>query len=335
MNKKMIAIAVAAALPMAANAGVDFYGKGQVQLVDRSNDATGVIAGAADTRKLEDGTNSRFGLNASEDLGNGMTALAQFALRYDSADGGVLAHREQNVGLKGSFGTVRLGRNAGVYKGTNMDQFIATALEARNGGGNSTGAFGHNGFIPNTLKYSNKFGAVKFSALISLDDADNKGTGDNQVALDYKAGGLRLLAAVSNDGDKSTTTLLGPVVEDESRTKLAAQYKMGPWKFTAHLESIDNYSVNLDKLFGVAGGTFQSAVVDTDMTLLQADYTMGKNTFTLRLAEEDYDGATNDVTMVAFSHAMSKNTRIFAGIRDNDFEGWGWSATSVGMTVKF
>jgi hypothetical protein len=236
------------------------------------------------------------------------------------------------VGLSGNFGTVTFGRNAGAYKGTNLDPYIATTLEARNGGGQSSGAFGHAGFISNTIKYTNKFGPVKFSAIISADDADGK-SGDNQFALDYKSGPLRLIAAVSND-DKDTATATN---DEESRTKFAAQYKMGPWKFTAQAESIDKYRIDLSDYTGDAADDYSGAAsgIDTDMTMFMVDYKMGKNTITAKVAQEDYDGGEVDVTMVVLKHSFSKQTRAWIGTQMYDWDGGDASVVTVGMRKDF
>ena len=105
MHKKLIAVAVAAALvaPLASQAEMKIYGRAHVS-VDQLDDGT------------ESGTNvssnsSRIGFKADKELENGMTALfqAEQEIRYDNGSGADWASRDSFVGLKGDFGMVRLG----------------------------------------------------------------------------------------------------------------------------------------------------------------------------------------------------------------------------------
>jgi predicted porin len=329
MNKKMIALAVAGvmAAPI-ASAAPSVYGRVQAELADAEWTVDGNAALSDEGRNLVDNAMGRVGIKGSEDLGNGLSALYKYEFKTNTVTSGGLSDRATYVGLKGAFGTVTFGRNAGAYKGTNLDPYIATTLEARNGGGQSSGNFGHAGFINDTIKYTNKFGAVKFSAIISADDSDTT-SGDNQFALDYKGGPLRLIAAVSNN-DFDTD-------DEESRTKFAAQYKMGPWKFTAQAESIDKYRVDLSEYTGDPADDYSGAAsgIDTDMTMFMVDYKMGKNTITAKVAQEDYDGGEVDVTMVALKHSFSKKTRVFVGTQMYDWDGGDASVVTVGMRTDF
>lgn len=60
-------------------------------------------------------SNSKFGIKGQEDLGNGLAAIFTLEGRFGAdvgaiADGEGMFHRESTVGLKGSFGEVKIGR---------------------------------------------------------------------------------------------------------------------------------------------------------------------------------------------------------------------------------
>lgn len=211
MNKNLIALAVGAALvaPVVASADVTVYGLAQVEVAkftDKTPSGNGF-----DGVSVVDNANGRVGVKASEDLGNGLTGLAKFEYKADTASGSAggcsasttttvtgaaqsgtdpvtassstkcsasigLTPRETMVGLATPFGTFELGRLKSAYKyagGVTYDPFVATTLEARSNGGMTGGAFGQSGFLSNSLAYNGKFGPVRAWLTYSPDKADN------------------------------------------------------------------------------------------------------------------------------------------------------------------
>lgn len=126
MQKKIIVLAIAAALSapavvLADAANVTPYGVADVS-VDFISTGTGITppatAAASGTSKMVVSSNaSHFGLKGSEDLDGGLTAIWQIEsqVNIDNA-GGTFGTRNTFAGLKGSFGTVLLGRNDSPYK---------------------------------------------------------------------------------------------------------------------------------------------------------------------------------------------------------------------------
>jgi len=357
MNKKLIAIAVGAALaaPMAAQADVNVYGRAQLELantkydgaVDPNNNQT--IRGLTDQGKM-----GRVGVNATEDLGNGLTGLAHFGfIAVTGAKSGLDARRQSYVGLSGGFGTVRFGRLAGTYKGTNLDPYIATTLEARSFGGESRGNFGHNGFINDVVKYDNKFGNVKFSALATLGNNNNGDSGDFQAAVDYKGGPLRVILAYAKNKDASAFDVNGAAnATAEKRTKLAAQYKIGPGKATLSYESVKDYSdTNIGGLpfDAIKPATYSPSATSQslgDVRFLMASYNWNlgnMNSLYFRYSNEKYKDQ-NDMKakgyVVAFQHKMSRTMRVWAGYNQVKFDGITGSSPkmtnfTVGMRKDF
>ncbi len=120
MQKKIIALAIASALTAPAlafadTANANFYGvlNGDVELVK----AGGAPATAATSRGRITSNASRFGVNGSDDLGNGLSAIYQIESRVNLAGtettGGAGVFdgiRNTNLGLKGAFGTAFIGQ---------------------------------------------------------------------------------------------------------------------------------------------------------------------------------------------------------------------------------
>lgn len=162
MHKKIIGIAVAAALaaPLAAQADVKLSGAiqgeiGSVELAgaDRktiSTDNTGTISGGGGPNML------RFDM--SEDLGGGLKALARADWGFNTtqgADSNNFSNREKYLGFGSSSGAYfRMGRIQGAYKtATKIDPFYGTGAQMRMGGGESAGnAFTHSGFVDNAFE---------------------------------------------------------------------------------------------------------------------------------------------------------------------------------------
>ena len=326
MNKKLLAIAVGAAFgaaPMAASAAVTVYGHAQVEVGTVDN-------GATDQTVVEDNARGRIGFKASEKLGNGMTAIAKYEFRTDTADnrrtadGGALTGREAFVGLKGNFGTVQLGNLKSAYKytgGVKYDPFVATLIEARGANGMTGGAFGHNGFLSNSIGYmAPKMGAFSAWATFSPDEnattnntPNTQGTaadGDYSFGLKYAPKGWELfVAGVSND-DVSYESI-----------KFGGMYKFGNFKIVGQIEQVE------------------AGAVDTDVYFVGGQAKFGNNVLVAQFGNSDTDGAATDLDYftIGVIHNLSKKTRLTAGFRSFDNAG-GASETetfAVGMRMKF
>lgn len=142
MNKKLIALAVAAAMvPMAAMAEVEVYGQGNVSIDVADNGAAAATAAASQNGINVSTNSSRIGFKASEDLGNGMSAVvvAEFGVNMASNgyttvdDTASFTDRNTYVGIAGDFGTVIVGRVDTPYKSStkNMGVFGDTTADYR------------------------------------------------------------------------------------------------------------------------------------------------------------------------------------------------------------
>ena len=114
MNKKLLAVAVGAALAASAavtQADVKVYGVAHVS-VDRVDADLTAPAEVTNPWNVADNS-SRFGIKVSEDLGGGFTGLAQFEIFVDNTEAAlaVTSNRDNYVGIgQKAAGSLLLGR---------------------------------------------------------------------------------------------------------------------------------------------------------------------------------------------------------------------------------
>ena len=173
MNKKLIALAVASvvAAPAAYSADVSLYGR---------------INNAIQVSKDGDGSNtdistvgSRFGIKASSELGNGLTASGryEFATTTDKELDNIADLRIGTVGLSGGFGSVTVGNQWSAFfdtVGTDLDAAYTLGASLYSAAG---GVYRSS----NTIKYSNSFGPVYMEADLRLNESGD--TADTAEAL--------------------------------------------------------------------------------------------------------------------------------------------------------
>jgi len=352
LNKKLLAVAVSAALvaPVAAVAEVTVYGAAQVEVasVDYEN------ASMKDGIKMADNARGRVGVKASEDLGNGLKAIAQFEWKVDTTNNTVgkctdsagiacesnnaaLSGRVSQVGLAGGFGTVVLGNLKSPYKytgGVKYDPFTTTLLEARSNGALSgkvldptdTGELGHHGFVNNLVAYASPKGPV--TASVGYGPSEN----DGLVVVDvkYRQGGMEAFVAYLNTGDRITNATLPTDKSDYTAAKIGGQWKSGAHKISAQFESLE--------ITDAAGVKVKPTVF-----FLGYQMKMGKNTFVAQYGETDFDATGVDNTTYAslgVIHKLSKATRVYGGWRDTSTDSgpnynYGDSVLTVGLRKDF
>ena len=345
MNKKFLAIAVAAAMaPMAATADVKLYGIAQVEYNVEDDDA----AGQDSVQGVDDnGGRSRIGIKFTEKLGGGLTAFGKAEFRIDPADSdsagtsgdasdgavsGALGQRDVHVGIKGSWGSLAAGSFNAPYKtagGVKWDPMAATHLQARRAGGMSGGAGigGHNGFMRNTIYYTSpNVNGFKVQFAIAPDETNAGATENNNdesdndysIAVQYKNGPWHAIFAHNRNNNDAATN------SDENLTKGGLRWKSGPWTLAGQYEVIsDADRADTGGTPGLGNAYRPDAGEDADIIWLNAQYKAGNNIFTASYGNTDVDvsGASDydhDYWMVGVIHKFSKKTRIFGGYTQTD-----------------
>ena len=362
MKKKLIAIAVAGAMaaPMAVMADVKISGQLQTQLVSYSGDVAptkpkgvymsdgGTVTGA------NGGSWGAISINASEDLGGGMKAMASYGFNVTTDTG--INTRQAFVGLSGDFGTVLAGRMNHPYKTSTIswDPFVATFMQSRlNGGmgGTAAGAL-YGPETSNALAYANSFGGVRVVAAAVVDElrddaASDKLGGNHGYAFSVNAPvgpvEVALAHAVLNmSGCRSTIRLDGngvPVLNDNNTglavdttcrkaekataTKLGVMYRAGDLNIGGQVEMLGE-GMGADK-----GNVY----------FVTAGYKMGANKIDLSLGQtsKKLNGGDNNVTHAALglSHSFSSKTNVFAGVSQTRAEDYKFNAVGTGLRVRF
>lgn len=292
MKGTALAVAVAAALGATAVAQADTILYGSVRpSVDYTE-----YDGVADDDGTWDVVNnaSRLGVKGSEDLGNGLAAVYQYEFGVDVADTGTLGGRLAYVGLKGSFGTVALGRQWTVFYnnvGATTDVFNGS-LSAENylgaGGMTRTG---------NVLAYiSPDFSGLTIQAAAVI-DGSNGTEGEDvdayQLGATYKNGGL--LVGAGYHGDQNG---------DVDIWGLTGSYTFDAFSITGLYQSYtdDNNEAN-----------------DKDAYELLGAYTFGSNVVRASWGQVDPEnGDKQDTWILGYQYNLSKRTRLWAEYGDSE-----------------
>jgi len=346
MNKKLIAVAVAAglALPMVSAHAVDVadkklevYGKLHMNL-GTYDDA---LPGGGDSWQLSS-IASRLGFKGKIPLDAGLTGTYKFEFQVDASEkesstldtaGGDtvtvanlsgLERRNMYVGLKGGFGEVRIGRHDSPLKMAQgkFDQFGDTVGDLKYAGDQD----GDNR-NDNTITYLVKSGNIGFNAQIIPGEGDGVTAGDGpadtiSVAVSYKDGPLYV--ALAQDSYDST----GGAAED-SLTRLVATYKMSNMQFGVL------YQTGVEKTGTVADAE--------DWLGLSFNMKMGKNNkFKVQyITVEDGALPSKDSThlSVGFDHKLGKKGTVYAmynSLKEEDTAvQTDNSSVSVGYILKF
>lgn len=128
MQKKLIALAIASlsGVAFAQSSNVTIYGviDSTFDFISVGDGQTGVPAKGTPNFNRVQSNGSRLGFKGTENLGNGMSAFFQLEsnAKFD-AGGGLDTGRDSFLGLKGNFGTVKMGN----FSGPNRD--LASKLD--------------------------------------------------------------------------------------------------------------------------------------------------------------------------------------------------------------
>lgn len=325
MNRKLLALAVTAALaaPLTAQAAPTVYG-----LLNLSVDMVDLESTGDDEWQVNSNS-SRLGVKGEEALGNGYSAVykAEWGV---SGDGDVadLSQRDRYLGLKGNWGTVKLGNYDSPLKtsqGT-VDQFNdMTYLDMA-----SVGIRGDNR-LRNSIGYESPKIAESVTVKVTLQPGETTGGDDGpadavSASVAFEQGGLYLAAAMDMGGDAGAQLA-------EDTVRVTATYTMDALQLGALIQSSEM----------AAGGG------DEESVLLSAAFTAGKNVFKGQfiMTNEEIGASPDDeetmVVALGMDHNFTDMTKAFAqlGMGQTDNVGGVNGAdgddtiVTVGMQTKF
>ncbi len=256
-------------------------------------------------------------INASEDLGNGMTGLAYLEMENDSADNEKtgFSNDKSYVGIKGDFGQLTLGAQsdaAGFACG-------ATDIFTDNSG-NACGVGAVNGTLDNAVVYVKGFGAVTL-VLGATFDGDSK--------THEMADGVW----VDDDNNPATpdvfvSSVTNPAFGNHTVVALnyaADMFSVGFQVTSPDSEVTDNSwtviggSVNLGE--GTLGLTFADNGADDNNTAMAIAYSMPLAGGTIKVGVDQGDALKNaadddTITNLEFKKNLGKST--YAGVQLSD-----------------
>ena len=351
MNKKLLTAAIGAALaagPMLAStavADVKVYGKVHVSIdyidpVGSGDATTGNVTQATSRKGTSVSSNaSRWGLDISEKLGGGMTAIAKLEqeIRADGDDAGQ-ASRNRYVGLKGKFGTILAGINDTPFKNIsrNVELFPEYIGDNRNivSGGTS---YNWDQRPPNVIQYATPdMNGFVATYLFSADASASTVADDNRrrldsVGLKYAKGPLYVdlahethrLSAVKDGGGQK---------QSERGWRLGGSYNFGAFKVVGLYQSLQD--LNAQSLGASQGATVSS--VKRNSWGLGGAYTAGNNVFKAQYYKANaVNNFTNDgaavsgtgtgakMWVVGWDHLFSKTVKAYVAYAKTDNDACG------------
>lgn len=359
MNKKLVAIAVVAALmPAAAMAEVTVYGRGHLSI-----DANSGNAGETATTGTKNGlsltsNSSRLGFKGAEDLSNGMKAVFQLETEVaaQGSDGGTSlfgGQRDTYLGVAGDFGTVIAGRlplaNQWAYDANFFGDKVGDAANFTGGGFGGNGLLGVPGRVSRAAAYvSPSLGGVTVLAAYVPNTQQSLGAGQNALnkqasytlRASYDSNGIFAAANVANIGVAGVnlnTSGTGPALTagkdgKVSITSLAGGYDFGVAKVRAQwLQSKADAAAagaEVKQTVIAVGGQFKLSENDSISAQFAkaGDISIGTT--------QANTGAT--LMAVGFDHVMSKDTTVYAAYakvsnKDNaQFSATGYGHGGVG-----
>lgn len=298
MNKKLLVAAIGAALvggAAVAQAEVKLYGHAHMSVDMADWDA--IATAANDSGTFVSTNSSRFGIRATEDVGGGLKAAAQYEFLFaqDIGTSNPVTNRDNYVGLEGGFGAIRLGNIDTATKdiGGIADLFYREQLgESRSiiNEGNADAR------VANGIHYlSPDFGGLSFKLQYGADE----GTDLNQMAANVRWTGGPLTVGL---GMLTTENAISATTGDEDTEVLRAAAKFdvgGGFTVAALWQSVSALS-------GIDGA-------DRDSMGLGASFKAGNNIFKAQFyTADEIDGTSDtggDLVAVGWDHLFSKTVK--------------------------
>lgn len=306
MNKKLLAIAVGAAMvagATAATAGDEptFYGKIHMSIdsmdnaADAPNDSDGIFVSS---------NSSRLGIKGKVDLDGGMKAVYKYEMStHYSTNQDVDGNRNAYLGLNSGGHTVIAGRHDMPYKtvGRKMDLFGDTIGDTRALTRLKVDGDDWADRRDNVIMYTGKFDAVAVKVAYAPEEGKDDSS-DLGIGVTYKGGPIKVMFANETHGKGNLTAGGAPVVKDSTGNTIGASYKMGNMKFLATYNAVSNVGGNDG--------------VDANGWGLGAAMKSGMNTFKIAYSSVEIDAtglSDSDATLIAVGadHAFSKKTKVY------------------------
>ncbi len=343
MKKSVLALAVAAAIaaPFAAQADTILYGSARPS-VDYNDEKSPLPGGDKVSAWDVFDNSSRLGVQGSEDLGGGLSAIYQYEFGVDMTEGGnFTSNRPKYAGLKGSWGSVTLGTqdtpyygvvgiadifNSGrtfgpsAWLGGSFSGYSINLTEEGDVRGSGDLFRLDNSIVYNSPEYSGfsaslmlvMNGSLNSNAFTNYSGGWSDGVDTWNISAKYTNGPFFAgLSYIALDGDKVTQNGVPVLDLDLDQWGFALGYNSGPFGLSLIYEYGD-YNV-----WGLLKPTIQQITSSPDTpwnTYLTGTYTFGNNMISAAYGElstgvPGQDNIQNYV--LGYQYNFSKRTRVW------------------------
>ncbi|MXR38188.1 porin [Neisseriaceae bacterium B2N2-7] len=331
MDMKKLMVLAIAALPAAAMADVEIYGKMTGEIArnktatatypDNSAGQTAGSFGATTEIDSASGVNSHIGFRGNEALGNGLKAIWQLEQGIDFTDGGsgnTFATRDSFVGLASDdWGSVKLGRIS-TFQNSNME-YVDPWTYNGNTHVNGSNIFTRtDGRVDSAIRYDSPtlLGGLDFALLYGFSEPGNGQPKQNTFNFGVSYNWDAFTAAYSylnyqNNNEAETSPALGQRFE--------LMYSEGPLYLAAGYQQTRGYGGNLWPAANPGFDTLGNTNYKTREAELTASYSLGNFTPRLTYAygwDVDANGSKQSDTgykqwVVGTDYQISKRTMSY------------------------
>ena len=253
-------------IPIGAQAEAEATVYGRVNNAIILEDKGGTTGSTADIG----GVGSRFGVKASSDLGNGLTAHGryEFGTNTDDGAGGITSTRIATAGVSGGFGRVDAGNQwSAFYNSVGVDLDPTWTV----GPVGSPTPFRS----PNTIKYSNSVGPLALEADLRLGDeggegASLSGTGGGIGIRVAATDSLTIAAAFDLDDQTDVDIVTAAHVNDDGSTDARSTAKGNE-----HSRASISGKLSFGQFWGALGWSSHEAESSAGASVAEREYVVG------------------------------------------------------------
>jgi len=335
MKKSLVALALFGAFAATAQA------QSSVQIYGTIDAGLGKLTG--ETTKVTKRDNNKLGFKGTEDLGNGLKAIFQLEIRYESDTGTLesnsrpLFQGQSRVGLQGNFGTVRLGRGltafqeastafepwsgmptkAGFQTDITVAAYTSDPLSAT---GNSQNRFSNAVFYNSPV-----FSGFQFNATVAAKEA-NGNAAVPATASNYFVPANAVPA--SNPYSMSATYNYGQFAGMAAYERNGLQAKL--WSVAASFNPVTELKL-MASYQHQDNSNFKITNTDTKAWLIGANYDVGPGKIRAGYGQKTPDGVTKTKqASLGYDYNLSKRTYLYADISNRKAD---VSQTYIGLGV--
>ncbi len=340
MKKSLVALALFGAFAATAQA------QSSVQIYGTIDAGLGKLTG--ETTKVTKRDNNKLGFKGTEDLGNGLKAIFQLEIRYESDTGTLesnsrpLFQGQSRVGLQGNFGTVRLGRGltafqeastafepwsgmptkAGFQTDITVAAYTSDPLSAT---GNSRNRFSNAVFYNSPV-----FSGFQFNATVAAKEANNNPAfpGPTPTVPSNNYAVPANVVPASNPYSMSATYNYGQFAGMAAYERNGVQAKL--WSVAASFNPVTELKL-MASYQHQDDSNFKITNTDTKAWLIGANYDVGPGKIRAGYGQKTPDGVTKTKqASLGYDYNLSKRTYLYADISNRKAD---VSQTYIGLGV--